>query len=264
MEQREDEAAHAAGRFAPQRPWKPFEESWIPSGLYNGMIAPLSHFTIRGVIWYQGESNSTDARADDYAPLFTALIEDWRMHFAQGDFPFLFVQISSSDAPGEHWGIVRDAQRRALALRNTAMAVSLDVGAEHNVHPPDKQTVGGRLALAGEALAYGAHVPYQGPLPREVTPEAGALRVWFDHANGLATRGQPLAGFEVAGKDHQFVPASADIQGESAVVRSSRVVAPVYVRYLWSNFAAPPLYNKDNLPASTFSNEWFPTLELQR
>ena len=261
IEKREDEALRAAGRFAPQHPWRPAQESWIPAALFNGMIAPLTRFAISGVIWYQGESNSGAGRENDYAALFSALISDWRMHFGQGDFPFLFVQISSADVPKEHWGIVRDAQRRALSLRNTAMAVSLDVGDQHNVHPPDKQTVAHRLALSAAALRYGSDVPYQGPLPREVSVQKQALQVWFDHANGLTTRGKPLEGFEVAGKDHHFVEASATINGDSVLVSNPKISNPVYVRYLWANFPPAPLYNSAGLPAATFSTEWFPRVD---
>ena len=183
------------------------------------------------------------------------------MHFGQGDLPFLFVQISSANAVGEHWGVIRDAQRRALALRNTAMAVSLDVGMADNVHPPDKRTVGERLALAARATVYGEPVQYVSPLPREVTVQSGALRVWFDHAEGFTTRGQPLDGFEVAGADHQFVAAEARLEGSSVIVSAPGVAEPVYVRYLWRNFPPAPLYNAAGLPASTFSSEWFPTVE---
>ena len=151
LEKREDEAAKVAGQPAPSHPWHPFPGSWLPSGIYNGMIAPAIPYTIKGFLWYQGETNSGPLRAPFYATLFPALISDWRMHFAQGDLPFLFVQISSFNSPAENWGTIRDAQRRSLFLRNTAMAVTLDIGLADNVHPPDKQTVGARLALAARA-----------------------------------------------------------------------------------------------------------------
>jgi sialate O-acetylesterase len=264
IEKREDAAAAAAGRFATHHPWHPFEASWIPAALYNGMIAPLTPYSVAGFLWYQGETNSGPERADFYATLFPALIGDWRMHFAQGDLPFLFVQISAANAPGEHWGMVRDAQRRALVVRNTAMAVSLDVGSPDNVHPPDKQTVSARLALAARALVYGENVAYIPPQPREVTAysaQPGALQVWFDHADGLTARGQGVNGFEVAGADQQFVPATARIEGTTVIVAATQVTQPKYVRYLWQNFPPAPLYNREGLPASTFSSEWFPTIE---
>ncbi|WP_255551610.1 sialate O-acetylesterase, partial [Granulicella sp. dw_53] len=199
QEKREDDAARAAGKPLPSHMWHPSEVSWSPAGLYNGMIAPAVPYTVRGFLWYQGETNSGPSRAPYYVTLFPALIRDWRMHFGQGDLPFLFVQISSFHSPAENWGAIRDAQRRTLWVRNTAMAVSLDVGLEDNVHPPDKQTVAARLALAARAIVYGEHVAYASPLLREVTSEPNALRVWFDNAEGLSTHGKPLQGFEIAG-----------------------------------------------------------------
>ncbi len=260
-EKREDAAAVAAGKPAPAHAWHPDAGSWNPAGLYNGMIAPATPYTLKGFLWYQGETNSGTGRAEFYRTLFPALIADWRMHFGQGDLPFVYAQISSFNSPAEHWGTVRDAQRRALALRNTAMAVTLDIGLAGNVHPPDKQTVGARLALGARAVAYGEAVAYQSPLLREVTMQTGALRVWFDGADGLTSRGKAVEGFEVAGADHRFVPATAEVEGTSVVVRSAQVETPRYARYLWQNVAPAPLYNGAGLPASTFSSEWFPVTE---
>ena len=189
-EKAEDDAAKAAGKPLPTHPWHPNETSWAPAELYNGMIAPLTPMAVKGFLWYQGETNSGAGRAQYYRTLFPALIEDWRMQFAQGNLPFLFVQISSFNSPGEDWGEIRDAQRRTLYLANTAMAVTLDVGERDNVHPPDKQTVAYRLALAARATVYGENVQYASPLFREATHELlpdgeNAMRVWFDHGNGL-------------------------------------------------------------------------------
>ncbi|MDP9038665.1 MAG: sialate O-acetylesterase [Acidobacteriota bacterium] len=260
VEQREDAAASAAGRPAPKHPWHPAEASWLPAGLYNGMIAPFTPLTIRGFLWYQGETNSSPDRAPFYGTLFSALIADWRTHFAQGALPFFYAQISSFDSPGEHWGLVRDQQRRTLAIAGTAMAVTLDVGEAANVHPPDKQTVGARLALAARATVYGEDVAYRGPLFREVCNELAddgraALRVWFDHGKGLAYRGRPASGFEVAGDDHVFVEASARVEGESVLVASPAIKRPVYVRFGWNNVVVDSLYNAAGLPASTFTSE---------
>ena len=252
-DQRDDEEAKAAGRPAPSHMWHPNETSWSPSGLYNGMIAPLTPYSLKGFLWYQGETNSAPDRAPYYTALFKGLIADWRSHFAQGDLSFLYVQISSFNSPPEDWGLVRDAQRRALTLRNTAMAVTLDVGDPGNVHPPDKKTVASRLALAARATVYNENVPYSSPLFRQVTTEPGKLRVWFDHAEGLTSRG-PLTGFEVAGEDHQFVPAEATIDGQSVVV-SATVSHPRFVRYGWSNVVPRSFYNAAGLPASTFTSE---------
>ncbi len=263
-ERSEDAAARAAGKPLPRHNWHPDETSWSPAGLYNGMIAPFIPMTIRGFLWYQGETNSAPDRAPYYHALFSSLIRDWRMQFAQGYLPFFFVQISSFNSPAEDWGRVRDAQRRTLQLANTAMAVTLDVGLADNVHPPDKQTVGHRLALAARHMVYGeAELPYASPLFRQATTElepdgATALRVWFDHAQGLTARGEPIDAFEIAGADHHFVPAEARIDGQTVIVSASAVPHPVYVRYGWMGVMPHNLYNAAGLPASTFTSETFP------
>ena len=261
-EKHEDEEAKAKGQPEPWHPWHPFEGSWLPAGLYNGMIAPLTPMSVRGFLWYQGESNSGHERAPYYATLFPALIGDWRMHFAQGRLPFLFVQISSLGTPDEEWGRIRDAQRRALDVAGTGMAVSLDVGDLHNVHPPDKQTVAARLALAARNIAYGEATHYEGPTFREATVEytsnAIAMRVWFDHATGLSFHGRAVKGFEIAAADHHFVPADASIEGETVLVKSTAVTHPMYVRYGWSSYVENSFYNSDGLPASTFTSEPLP------
>ena len=253
-EKREDAAAVAAHRPVTKHAWHPNEVSWSPAGLYNGMVAPETAYTIKGVIWYQGETDSSPERSPMYSRLFPALIADWREQWREGAFPFLFVQISSFDSNGEGWGTIRDAQRRALSVAGTAMAVSLDVGNAGNVHPPDKQTVGARLALAARATVYGEKVEYSGPLYRQTTVEGSALRVWFDHAAGLRSKGERVEAFEVAGKDGHFVPAAAKIDGESVVVSSSSVAAPLLVRYAWGNATSANLYNQAGLPASTFTS----------
>ena len=259
-EQREDAAAQAAGKPAPSHMWHPYQSSWSPAELYNGMIAPFTPMSVKGFIWYQGETNSGHDRAPYYATLFPSLIGDWRMQFAQGDLPFLYVQISSFNSPGEDWGRVRDAQRRTLSVANTAMAVTLDIGLADNVHPPDKQTVAQRLALPARAMVYGEPVPYASPLFREVTEElrsngSAAMRVWFDHAEGLKYRGKSGAGFEVAGADGKFLPAEARVEGETVVVSSSAVQKPVYVRYGWMGVMEGNLFNAQGLPMSTFTSE---------
>ena len=153
-EKREDAAAKASNRIPPQHPWHPDPLSWQPAGLYNAMVHPLTPLAIRGVIWYQGESNSALDRAAMYQRIFPALIADWRLHWNQGIFPFLYVQISSfKSTPQEDWAIIREAQRRTLAVADTAMAVTVDIGNPDNVHPADKQDVGHRLGLAARALA---------------------------------------------------------------------------------------------------------------
>ena len=190
------------------------------------------------------------------------MIADWRHDWREGNFPFLYVQISSFNSPGENWGVLRDQQRRTLALDNTAMAVSLDVGNFGNVHPADKQTVGARLALSAESMVYkgtdkaGKTLEYSGPLYRQMTGENSSVRVYFDHASSaLHAKGAVLQGFEIAGKDHKFVPAVAQIDGVTVVVSSPQVTDPVAVRYAWQGFTTANLYNDAGLPASTFTSE---------
>jgi sialate O-acetylesterase len=220
------------------------------------MVAPFTPYAIRGFLWYQGETDSAPDRAGLYAKLLPTLIADWRRQWGQGKLPFLFVQISSFDSPAENWGLIRDSQRRTLDVANTGMAVTLDIGQRDNVHPPDKQTVGARLALAGRALAYGeTGLAFNGPLYRQTTREGGTLEIWFDHAEGLHSNGADLKGFEVAGADGHFVVATAKVQGTSVVVSSPEVAEPIQVRYAWQNFTDANLYNGVPLPASTFIAE---------
>jgi sialate O-acetylesterase len=256
-EKREDLAARQAGQAPPKHPWRPDPASWAPAALYNGMVAPLTAYTIKGVIWYQGESNSRLAFAPMYAKIFPALIADWRAQWHQGDFPFLFVQIANfTSNPTEDWAIIREAQRRSLAVANTAMVVTADIGDPENVHPADKQTVAARLSLAARALAYGEKVEYSGPLYRQATPEGDGVRVWFDHAAaGLVAKGGALVGFEIAGDDGRFVAASARIDGQTVLVGTPQVAEPKYVRYGWANAPVVNLYNSEGLPASPFTSE---------
>jgi sialate O-acetylesterase len=224
------------------------------------MVAPFTPYTIKGILWYQGESNSGHDRARYYRTLFPALIADWRSQFAQGDLPFLYAQISSYNSLGEDWGEIRDAQRRALAVANTAMVVTLDAGEKTNVHPADKQTVGARMALVARATVYGEHVAYESPLFRQATAErlptgAAGLRVWFDHAEGLHGGEGPIEGFDLAGEDRHYIPAQARLDGTTVIVFSAAVPHPLYVRYAWPSFFDHNLFNSAGLPASTFSSD---------
>jgi sialate O-acetylesterase len=245
--------AKADGTPLPGRQWHPDFAAWAPAALFNGMIAPLTPFAIRGVIWYQGEANASPERASLYAHLFQTMIRDWRNAWGEGDFPFLFVQIANwNTEPGELWPEVRNAQRQALALRNTAMAVTIDIGDPIDIHPKNKQDVGLRLSLAARAITYGEKIEWSGPLYRQVTPEEHALRVWFDHANGLMAKGAELTGFELAGADGKYSAAEAKIEGTSVVVSSAAVPTPVSVRYGWAANPNCNLFNKEGLPASPF------------
>jgi sialate O-acetylesterase len=254
-ERREDAADRQAGRTPKNHPWRPDPASWGPAALFNGMVAPVVPYAIKGVIWYQGESNSRSGFAPLYARIFSALIADWRAQWHEGDFPFLFVQIANfKSGPHELWPIIREAQRRSLSVANTGMAVTIDIGDRDNVHPADKQTVGARLALAARALAYGENVEYAGPMFRQATPEAEGMRVWFDHAaGGLVTKGGELQGFEIAGEDGHFVHAAARVDGQSVVVTGA--AGAKYVRYGWANAPNVNLYNSAGLPASPFTSQ---------
>jgi sialate O-acetylesterase len=220
------------------------------------MIAPLIPMPIRGVLWYQGESNSALARVHSYDRVMRTLIEDWRRQWGVGDFPFLYVQISNfTSTPAEDWASLREQQVRTLALRNTAMAVTIDIGNPTDVHPTDKLDVGLRLARAARALAYGEKVEYFGPTFRQATPEGNSIRAWFDHAQGMAAKGGALTGIEIADKDGKWVSATATIDGSTVVASSPEVAAPVYIRYGWADSPQCNLFNGEDLPASPFSSQ---------
>jgi sialate O-acetylesterase len=260
-EKRDLEPAAARAREQGQAPplprWRPGLEAWSPAGIYNAMIAPLTPHAIRGVLWYQGESDASPERAPVYARLFAETIRSWRRAWGGGDFPFLFVQLANWTAgPGNAWPELRDAQRHTLSVANTGMAVAIDVGNPTDIHPRDKKTVGTRLALAARALAYGEGLEHSGPLFRQAVPEQGGLRVFFDHAAGLATRGgAPIEGFEVAGADGRYVPAQARIEGPTVIVSCAEVKVPRSLRYGWADNPKVSLYNAAGLPASPFRSE---------
>lgn len=246
-------------RRTPARPWKPSE-------LYNGMIAPIAPFAIRGVIWYQGESNTdTRRRAEMYRELFADLIRDWRAAWHEGNFPFLLVQLapykSIQAQPSESsWAVLREAQLEATkSLPNVAMAVITDVGEQHDIHPKHKEPVGERLALAARALAYHQALEYSGPVYKNMKIQNGAILLTFDHVDGgLQMRGGELTGFAIAGQDRKFVWATAKIRGPNTVaVYNSSVPEPVAVRYGWADYPLVNLWNKSGLPASPFRTDDF-------
>jgi sialate O-acetylesterase len=235
--------------------WPPTDYTQSPNAptvLYNGMIAPLLPYAMRGVIWYQGESNV--GREQQYRALFPAMIADWRQAWGEGDFPFLFVQIApySGNTPG-----IREAQFLTLQRSpNTAMAVITDGGDANDIHPPHKQPVGARLALAARALAYGEHIEYSGPLYQSMKIKGNRVILNFTHiGGGLVAKGGELKGFILAGADGKFVPAQAEIHGRTVVVTSDQVAKPVAVRYGWANVPEVNLFNLDGLPASPFQSD---------
>ena len=238
---------------------------WRPGSLYNAMIAPFTPFAIRGAIWYQGENNAVKNRSYVYRRLFQTMIQDWRRAWGQGDFPFLFVQLANfAKLPPEvQWPELQEAQTMALQLRNTGMAVTVDIGNPTDIHPRNKQDVGLRLALAAEAISYGKKLVYSGPIFRQATREGDTMRVWFDHVGGgLAAKGGDLKSFVIAGKDRKFVPAEARIENGTVIVRSPSVPEPVAVRYGWAASPECNLYNAEGLPASPFrSDEWIEPIQ---
>ncbi|MEX2174893.1 MAG: sialate O-acetylesterase [Pirellulaceae bacterium] len=235
-----------------------------PAVLYNSMIHPLLPYAIRGAIWYQGESNVN--RAEQYARLFPAMIADWRKSWGQGDFPFLFVQLApyayNRDKNTGQLAELWEAQLKTLAASpNTGMAVTTDIATTDDIHPPNKQDVGLRLALWALATTYGkTDLIYSGPLYESQAIEENKIRIHFKHAaGGLAAHGEkPLSHFQIAGEDQQFVAATAEIDGETLVVSSPDVAKPVAVRFGWEDTAEPNLFNEAGLPASPFRTDSFP------
>jgi sialate O-acetylesterase len=227
----------------------------VPTVLYNAMIAPLEPFAIRGVTFYQGETNAD--RAHQYRTLFPALIADWRKHWGQGNFPFLFVQVAPFDEmPPE----IREAQLLALqATKNTAMVVTIDCGDAGNIHPAHKQPVGARLALAARALAYGEPIEYSGPVFAGMKTEGNRAVISFSHlGGGLVGKEGALTGFTIAGSDGAFHPAKAEVNKDTVVVSARDVAAPAAVRYGWANVASGNLFNRAGLPASPFRTDVTP------
>lgn len=247
----------AEGREAPRKPQPPraLRPQHKPSALFNAMVSPLTPYGIRGVIWYQGENNGSRGQGLLYRSLFRTMIEDWRREWGLGPIPFLFVQLANyGRVPAQStWPELREAQAMALGLVNTGMAVTIDIGNSTDIHPRNKQDVGLRLALAARAVAYGeTGLEYSGPVFRQATRDGPALRLWFDHAEGLVAQGDALEGFEVAGAGGEFVKAEARIEGRTVVVSSSEVDAPAQARYAWAADPSGNLFNAAGLPASPF------------
>jgi sialate O-acetylesterase len=243
-------------RAAPFKPGNPNQAA----ALFNGMLNPIVPFGIKGAIWYQGESNVS--RAVQYRKLFPTMITDWRTRFGQGDFPFLFVQLAPFRYGGnptllaELW----EAQLKTLALPNTGMSGTTDIGNINDIHPKNKQDVGKRLALWALAKTYGkADLVYSGPLYDSMSVDGNKVKIKFQHVGGglVARDGKPLTHFTVAGEDQQFVDATATIEGDTVVVTSDKVAKPVAVRFGWNQLAEPNLANKEGLPASPFRTDDF-------
>jgi sialate O-acetylesterase len=266
---KEKENTEANGKDPPPPPRPPLDPGSIhrAAGLWNGSVAPFLPYAIRGVIWYQGETN--DNRGHQYRKLFPALIKDWRRKWRQPDLPFFWAQLANVLRPDEtpiesEWAEVREAQLMSLKLPHTGMAVTIDIGEENDVHPRNKKDVGHRLALAVLAKVYGKDIDYSGPVFRSMRVENGETRISFDHVNtGLVTpHGAPLKGFALAGDDRKYEFARASIEGDEIIVWNDEVAEPVAVRYAWANNpAGANLYSRTRrgelLPASPFrSDDW--------
>lgn len=233
---------------------------WKPMGLYNAMIAPLFNYSGKGVIWYQGESNTYNP--EEYSRLFPAMINDWRTKWNQADFPFLYVQLpnfmESSESPQQsNWAEFRQVQLEALSIKNTGMAVTIDIGEWNDIHPLNKEDVGIRLALQAEKIAYGEEeIIYSGPIYKSMKINGNKVIISFDNiGSGLVIRrGDKLDQFAIAGANGKYVWAKAKIEGDKVIVWDENIKHPVSVRYAWSdNPVGGLLYNKEGLPASPFT-----------
>lgn len=256
--------AKSAGKTLPPPPVLPSDprkNQNFPTVLYNALIAPLAPYSMAGVIWYQGESNASNAAL--YRTLLPTMIRSWREVWGQGDFPFLIVQLANfmaqkAEPSGSAWAELREAQSMALSLPKTGMAVAIDIGEAGDIHPKNKQDVGKRLALAAQSIAYGdTNVVFSGPVYDGMTVEGGKIRLKFKHVGGgLTVRdGGALKGFAVAGEDKKFVWADAAIEGNSVTVGNAAISKPVAVRYAWADNPVCNLCNKEGLPAQPFRTD---------
>jgi len=237
--------------------------SWKPAGLYNGMISPLMKYVIKGILWYQGEANTSAPQ--EYHGLFTRLITAWREKWELGCLPFLFVQLpnfqKAVNEPGtSSWAELRDAQLRSLSLPETGMAVAIDAGEWNDIHPLDKKTIADRLALVAYKIAYGEDIIASGPIFSDMRREGNRIFIRFKEPTGglVSKDGKPLRHFSVAGADRRFVWANAQIVNDGVVVWNDDIEEPVAVRYAWAdNPEGANLYNRAGLPASPFrTDDW--------
>lgn len=245
--------------YNPTPPAVTFREQNEPTALYNGMVAPITPYTIKGALWYQGESNA--GNPGQYAQLLPALIKDWRQQWKADSLPFFFVQLPGfmdvQYLPSEsNWALLREAQRKTLSVAHTGMAIAIDLGEWNDVHPDRKKEVGDRLALLARKGVYGEQsLTASGPLPEQAKAEGNKVVIRFSHTgSGLITNdGQAPAQFAVAGEDGKFVWAHARIEKNTVIVWAEGVNKPIRVRYAWAdNPDNPNLYNREGLPASPF------------
>jgi sialate O-acetylesterase len=226
--------------------------------LFNAMINPIVPYAIRGAIWYQGESIVGGANGLNlYGHVMETLVTQWRKLWGEGNFPFYVVELPGQQNVSNN-PLVREQQAKILSLPNTGMVVVLDTSEAHNVHPHDKEPLGDRLRKIALANVYGQKIEYSGPVYASMKVEGNAIRVKFTHAQGMTAKGGPLKWFQIAGADQQFVDAEATIEGNSVVVKSDKVAAPVAVRYAWANYPLGcNLFNAAGLPAAPFrTDDW--------
>jgi sialate O-acetylesterase len=253
-------AAKAAGNPPPRAPRDPTAtraRKGKVGELFNGKIAPLIPYGIRGALWYQGEANSNPPNAAAYEHQLPLLVTDWRARWGQGDFSFAWAQLPNFGGGGRDWPLVREAMLKTLRLKNTGMGINIDIGEEKNIHPRNKQEVGHRLALWALGTVYGKQVPaISGPLPAGHQVRGSEVVLSFEHTNGgLVAKEGPLKGFTIAGEDKKFVPATGRIDGTKVIVSSPEVPKPAAVRYSWANWPDGNLYNGAGLPASPFRTD---------
>lgn len=244
----------------PQPPQDPRVSQNSPARLYNAMIAPLIPYAIRGVIWYQGESNAGNAAL--YGHQLRAMIEGWRKDWGQGCYPFISVQLPNFMAPQQHpveegWASIREQFLKSLSLTNVGMAITIDIGEAGDIHPKNKQDVGFRLAQWALAKTYGKDIVPGGPLYRSMRREGASIILEFDHiGTGLVAKGgEPLRGFAIAGPDKNFVWGEGKIAGRVVTVSNPDVKEPVAVRYAWANNPICNLFNAEGFPASPFRTD---------
>ena len=247
---------------APKKPMPPRLMPGHPANLFNGMIAPLIPYAIRGAIWYQGENNAGSPNPSLYNIQLPLLNNDWRQRWDQGNFPFAWVQLPNyqkrNDNPGapSNWATVREAMLRTLSVPNTGMAIIIDSGEEANIHPKNKQVVGTRLALWAKAKVYDQNIPFSGPLPGPHTIKGNEVTISFTNADGgLVAKDGELKGFAIAGKDKKWFWAKARIEGDKVIVSSPEVSAPAAVRYAYGDNPDCNLTNGAKLPASPFRTD---------
>jgi sialate O-acetylesterase len=247
------DAEHAAYLKAHPKPSAPMTPQQGPSVLFNGMIAPLLPYGLRGIVWYQGESNVWTPAT--YRLLFSTLITSWRAHFGQPELPFYLVQLADLET-GTNWAWVREAQTQALSLPHTGQAVTIDIGDPGDIHPRNKQEVARRLMLIAGAQLYGDTAEFSGPVLALAERAGAAMTVHFKHATGgLVVKGAAVNSLELAGADRVFHPAIARVEGEALVVSSPDVKEAVAVRYAWCSEPHANLYNAAGLPAGPFRTD---------